>query len=203
MTIWCKKCNYIAVHLNLNRNMYPAPQTTGTETTELLYYNAITSLPGLLVIFTFTGESKVLAGSSYAGIAELGFFGFTFLVFLCSIMGVLLNYSLFLCTMHNTALTTTIVGVLKGVVTVTLGFFLLGGVRFSWMNFIGICMNMAGGIWYTYIKYVQHQHKQLVSGSDSGSTSGIAATPSMGALYDMVNSGGGPLAGRKHTGVPA
>ena len=40
--------------------------------------------------------------------------------------GMLLNYALFLCTLTNSALTTTVVGVLKGVASTLLGFFLLG-----------------------------------------------------------------------------
>jgi hypothetical protein len=39
----------------------------------------------------------------------------------CAVMGCLLNYLLFLCTNFNSALTTTIVGVLKSVVAVILG----------------------------------------------------------------------------------
>lgn len=39
----------------------------------------------------------------------------------CSLMGCLLNYALFLCTTTNSALTTTIVGVLKGVAATALG----------------------------------------------------------------------------------
>ena len=35
----------------------------------------------------------------------------------------------FLCTVHNSALTTTVFGVLRGVAIVLLGFFLLGGVK--------------------------------------------------------------------------
>ena len=50
-------------------------------------------------------------------------------------------------------MTTTIVGVLKSVVAVALGFFLLGGVPFSLINVLGIGLNTAGGTWYSYIKY--------------------------------------------------
>ncbi|GFR52718.1 hypothetical protein Agub_g15271, partial [Astrephomene gubernaculifera] len=71
----------------------------------------------------------------------------------CALMGCLLNFALFLCTVNNSALTTTIVGVLKGVVAVFLGFFLLGGVRFSAVNVAGIALNTAGAIWYSVIKY--------------------------------------------------
>lgn len=39
----------------------------------------------------------------------------------CCLMGCLLNYALFLSTNVNTALTTTIVGVLKGIVSTALG----------------------------------------------------------------------------------
>ena len=63
--------------------------------------------------------------------------------------GALLNFSLFLCTLANSALTTTVVGVLKGVASTLLGFFLLGGVKMSGMHVAGIAANTAGGIAYT------------------------------------------------------
>mgnify|MGYP000072978914 CR=1 FL=1 len=44
-------------------------------------------------------------------------FGFLTLVILSLLMGIVLNYTMFLCTAVNSALTTTIVGVLKGVGT--------------------------------------------------------------------------------------
>lgn len=53
----------------------------------------------------------------------------------------------------NSALTTTIVGTLKGVIATTLGFFFLGGVDFHLLNICGILLNTAGGVSYSVIKY--------------------------------------------------
>jgi len=55
------------------------------------------------------------------GVQEHGASWLWFAILSCSFMGCLLNYALFWCTATNTALTTTIVGVLKGVVSVALG----------------------------------------------------------------------------------
>lgn len=61
---------------------------------------------------------------------------------------------MFLCTMHNSALTTTIVGVLRGVVTIVLGFF-VDTVKFHVLNILGLTMNTLGGVWYTWLKYLE------------------------------------------------
>jgi hypothetical protein len=42
-----------------------------------------------------------------------------------------------------------------------LGFFLLGGIQFHILNVLGITLNMAGGVWYSIIKYNSKQHRQL------------------------------------------
>ena len=90
------------------------------------------------------------------GMAQHGVLWFPFVVLSCSVVGCLLNYSLFLCTMHNSALTTTIVGVMKGVVAVLLGFF-IDTVAIHPLNVCGVCLNTAGGVWYSVAKYREKQ----------------------------------------------
>lgn len=77
-----------------------------------------------------------------------------------------LNPSLFLCTLYTSALTTTIVGVLRGIVTILLGF-ALDTVPFSALNVAGIAINTAGGTWCV----------RILSNSGHGSVEG------RGALY--------------------
>lgn len=73
---------------------------------------------------------------------------------------------MFLCTIVNSALTTTIVGVLKGVGSTSLGFFLLGGVQIHALNVIGLVINTAGGVWYSLAKYHEKRNKLPKLASD-------------------------------------
>lgn len=125
-----------------------------TSTSELLWYNALTALPLLSVITTANGDfnfNKIGALAS-KGLTAHGAAYFYSLVVGAATIGCLLNYSMFLCTMYTSALTTTIVGVLRGVATILLGF-MLDTVPFSIVNVAGITLNTCGGVWYTYIKY--------------------------------------------------
>ncbi|KAJ6373305.1 hypothetical protein OIU76_027610 [Salix suchowensis] len=81
-------------------------------------------------------------------------------------MGIVLNFTMFLCTIVNSALTTTIVGVLKGVGSTTLGFVVLGGVEVHALNVTGLVVNTAGGVWYSYAKYQQKMSKPPKQVSD-------------------------------------
>ena len=62
---------------------------------------------------TFTGEAPLVSNTAAQAAARLGSLGMAGTLVIFSLSGMLLNYSLFLCTMCNSALTTTIVGTLK------------------------------------------------------------------------------------------
>lgn len=87
-----------------------------------------------------------------------------FLVFGTTIgVGILLNYSLFLCTGLTSALTTSVVGGLKAMVQTLLGLFTFGGVSHNVPTYVGISLNLLGGIGYIAAKYQEHRtvHKDL------------------------------------------
>ncbi|XP_022084810.1 UDP-galactose/UDP-glucose transporter 7-like [Acanthaster planci] len=68
-------------------------------------------------------------------------------------MGCALNYSVFLCTTLTSALTLSVVGVMKSVVVVMVGLFVFGGVKLSVLGGVGVALNTLGSSLYTYAKY--------------------------------------------------
>ncbi|KEH35962.1 GDP-mannose transporter GONST3 [Medicago truncatula] len=84
----------------------------GLSSVEIMFYNSFLSLPFLMFLIIATGEFpyslSVLFAKSYS-------FSFLVILILSLVMGIVLNFTMFLCTIVNSALTTTIVGVLKGV----------------------------------------------------------------------------------------
>ncbi|KAL6544239.1 UDP-galactose/UDP-glucose transporter 7 [Orobanche gracilis] len=130
----------------------------GLSSVEIMFYNSVLSLPFLLFLIIATGE---FPNSMSILFAKSTLLPFSVLLLLSLVMGIVLNYTMFLCTIVNSALTTTIVGVLKGVGSTTLGFFLLGGVEVHALNVTGLVINTAGGVWYTFAKYQQKKKNRL------------------------------------------
>ncbi|KAF3446492.1 hypothetical protein FNV43_RR11671 [Rhamnella rubrinervis] len=134
----------------------------GLSSIEIMFYNSFLSLPFLLFLIIATGEFP----SSFSILfVKSNSLYFLVILLLSLVMGIVLNFTMFLCTIVNSALTTTIVGVLKGVGSTTLGFVLLGGVQVHALNVTGLVINTAGGVWYSYAKYQQKKSKppKLVS----------------------------------------
>ncbi|KAF3617588.1 hypothetical protein FXO38_33899 [Capsicum annuum] len=84
---------------------------------------------------------------------------FLAILVLSLVMGIVLNYTMFLCTIVNSALTTTVVRVLKGVESTTLGFVMLGGVEVHALNATRMVINTTGGVWYLVAKYQEKKRK--------------------------------------------
>ncbi|KAH7282729.1 hypothetical protein KP509_35G045400 [Ceratopteris richardii] len=135
----------------------------GLSSIELMLYNSILSLPFLLLL-VFGIKELPFAGLLL--LQKMQGFNFLLLFVFSLIMGIVLNYTMFLCTSVNSALTTTIVGVLKGVGTTTLGFLVLGGVKVHALNVTGLTINTCGGIWYSLAKYNQKQKRKIVKQED-------------------------------------
>ena len=110
----------------------------------VLYLNSLLSAIGVsIIIIMVPGEiDRVKNFPLWSNTSFV-----TYLVF-ASLMGSVLNLAIFLCTSTNSALTTTVVGCLKNVLTSYLGMLVGGDYIFSWLSFLGINISIAGSLIY-------------------------------------------------------
>jgi solute carrier family 35 protein len=118
----------------------------------VMYYNALFMiLPSAFVAWMMGDLDRALEYPHWNN------WSFVIQFVLACVMGFVLILSTVICTSVNSALTTTIVGCLKNIFVTYVGMAFGGDYIFSFINFIGLNVSVAGGVIYALVKY-REQH---------------------------------------------
>ncbi|XP_027354969.1 nucleotide-sugar uncharacterized transporter 3-like [Abrus precatorius] len=147
--------SYAIVFLsNITTAMYLATiarvgKTSGLNSFGLMWCNSIICGPVLFIWTLVRGDLKMTI--NFPNLLSTGFI--VVLLFSC-ILAFFLNYSIFLNTTLNSALTQTICGNLKDLFTIGFGWIIFGGLPFDFWNVIGQLLGFAGSGLYAYYKLI-------------------------------------------------
>ncbi|XP_059433371.1 UDP-N-acetylglucosamine transporter UGNT1-like [Corylus avellana] len=122
-------------------------RSSGLNTFGLMWCNGVICGPILLFLTSIRGDLQVTLNFPH-----LFSPGFQAVMLLSCIMAFLINYCVFLNTTLNSALTQTICGNLKDLLTVGLGWLLFGGLPFDPLNVLGQSLGFLGSCLYAYYK---------------------------------------------------
>ncbi|KAI7733551.1 hypothetical protein M8C21_005768 [Ambrosia artemisiifolia] len=122
-------------------------KSSGLNSFGLMWCNGIMCLPVLLFWTFIRGDLRTTMTFPYLFAP-----GFLIVLLLSCMLAFLLNYSIFLNTTLNSAVTQTICGNLKDIFTIALGWMFFGGLPFDLLNVIGQILGFVGSGLYAYFK---------------------------------------------------
>ncbi|XP_058182144.1 UDP-N-acetylglucosamine transporter UGNT1-like [Rhododendron vialii] len=122
-------------------------KSSGLNSFGLMWCNGLLCGPILLCWTFIRGDLELTMNFPY-----LLFPGFQVVMLLSCILAFLLNYSVFLNTTLNSALTQTVCGNLKDLFTIGIGWLLFGGLPFDSLNVAGQSLGFLGSCLYAYCK---------------------------------------------------
>ena len=122
----------------------------------IFYLSNFFSFPFLLALFLYSNEPHNLLEFR----VENNYYSFCFNFFIVVIFGCFLAFSQFWCTTNNTALTTSVIGVVKSLVQTIFGYFYFDNKNtLSNLAILGISVNLIFAIMYTYLKYIEKTYE--------------------------------------------
>lgn len=124
-------------------------KSSGLNSFGLMWCNGIICGPILLFWTYIRGDLEMTMN-----FPDLFSPGFLVILLLSCILAFFLNYSIFLNTTLNSAVTQTICGNLKDLFTIALGWVLFGGLPFDFLNVIGQLLGFFGSGLYAYNKFI-------------------------------------------------
>lgn len=124
------------------------------DTFGLMYYNSLLAIPFLIVFGFVAGEWQRLP--DFPHLMSPGFqISFT----ISALMSFALNYSIFWCTQANSALTTSVTGQVKNVLSSFVSVFAFG-VQATPLLITGLCVGLSGSFLYAFAMFEADQKKK-------------------------------------------
>ncbi|KAK6782522.1 hypothetical protein RDI58_020318 [Solanum bulbocastanum] len=148
-SVFSLSCNLFTLisFLDLSNTSINPGKSSGLNSFGLMWCNGIVCGPFLLVWSLIRGDLALTMDFPY-----LFSPGFLVVMLMSCILAFFLNYSIFLNTTLNSAVTQTICGNLKDLFTISLGWFIFGGLPFDLLNVLGQLLGFVGSGLYAYYK---------------------------------------------------
>ena len=120
----------------------------------VMYYNSLLAIPFLVLVALLNGEASRVLSFPY-----LGSPGFQLSFAISALMSFFMNYSIFWCTQVNSALTTSVTGQVKNVLSSFVSVFAFG-VTATPALITGLSVGLSGSFLYAFAMYQQEQRNK-------------------------------------------